>query len=240
MNLDQELAEAGFNSTSRMLLRNACEKYSSVVETLKAVDVFNDLSELQNEHFRLEFEVLRLRREKEELDTAVSQNRNMINAVNHAYFQGFDTLSLPMISELAKNLGGPYKVAMAIQKYGSIKEIEIELKTKEAELENVKKEISEEKSYHTAIQYTLEETKEAYEKSREVKQVVELLVNPRGMKMDKSEVVWLLTRVLDSSILRIEKTFEISSIPNPEWDAIYESLKALTHRLRQFSEGPKH
>jgi len=186
--------------------------------------------------------VERLRSVDEELDMRINQNRDMINAVNTAYFQGFDTASLSMVSVLARNLGGPYKVASAVQKFSSIREIDEELEAKKAELENVKKEISYKTQYQTALGYILEEAKEVYERNSDVRMVVELLVNPRGIKMDKSDrsidrSVRLLTRVLDSGILRIEENLGVLSIPNPAWDSVYESLKVHADRLRQFSEG---
>ncbi|UCD44344.1 MAG: hypothetical protein JSV27_09465 [Candidatus Bathyarchaeota archaeon] len=242
--LDQELAEAGFNKKARMLMSKVCEKYDGVVETLKAVNEFHDLDEIRRKCWRLEEEVNRFNSEveslssiKEELDTVISQNRDMINAVNTARFQGFNFVNLSMISALGKALGGPYKVVEAIQKYSSIREIDEELEAKKVELEEVKKETSDKTLNINALNYTLEEAKEAYKKSNNVRQVVELLDNPRGIKMDKSEVVRLLTMVLYSSIQRIEENPEILPMPNPAWDAIYESMKALADRLRSFNEG---
>ena len=180
MSLDRELVEDGFNKTARMLMREACEKYGGVVKTLEVVNKLNALSEIRREHSRLKGEVERLSIDKEELDTRISQNTNMINAVNNAYFLGFNTVSLTIISESSKTLGGPYKVAEAIQKYSSIRKIDEELEAKKAELENAKKETSEKTLFINAINYTLKEAKETYERNSDVRQVVELLVNPRA------------------------------------------------------------
>jgi hypothetical protein len=141
-----------------------------------------------------------------------------------------------MISVLSENLGGPYEVVSVVQKYSSIREIDEEQEAKKAELENVEKEIFDKTQFLTALKYTLKEAEESYEKSSDVRLLVELLVNPRGIKMDKAEVVRILIRVLDSSIQRIEEKNDILSMPNPAWDTVYESLKALAYRLRQFTQ----
>jgi predicted nucleic acid-binding Zn-ribbon protein len=241
--IDQELAEAGFNNTARRLMHEVCEKYGGVAETLRAVNEFNDLGEIQLELWRLETEVKRLRSEvdrlnsvKEELDNDIDQRRVMINMVNAALLAGFDTLSLSIISEVSKNLGGPYKVVNAIKNYGSLKEMNKELEAKKAELENVKKETSDKTQYLNALNFTLKEAKEEYNRNKDVRMVVELLINPRGIKMDRPVVVRLLTRVLESSVQRIEENPEIIPIPSAEWDATYENVKRLADRLRPFSE----
>jgi hypothetical protein len=149
----------------------------------------------------------------------------MINATNLATIQGFDAVSLTMVSTLAETLGGPYKVAEAIQKYSSLSEIDEELEAKKVELENVNRQISDKTMHTNALNYTLNEVKDTYEKSSDVRMVVELLVNPRGMRMTKSEVVRLLTLVLYSSIQRIEENPEVIPLPNPVWDIIYEGIK---------------
>jgi DNA repair exonuclease SbcCD ATPase subunit len=225
-------------------MRELCKKYGGVVETLKAVNEFNDLDEIRRERRRFEAEVKRLRSEverlrgvKEELHTEISQRRAMINAANTALIAGFNTASLSMISALAKNLGGPYKVADAIQKYSSLREMDEELEAKKAELENVKKETSDKTQFLNALNYTLNEVTEEYDRNSDVRMVVELLVNPRGIKMDRPAVVSILTRVLDSGARRIEEIPEILSMPSPAWHATYESVKALADRLRSLSEG---
>jgi len=243
MKIDQELVETGYNKAARMLLRKLSEKYGGVVETIKAVNGYNDLIEIQREHSLLEAEKKRIKSEvarqtnvKKELDIEIGQKRELFNAVNAAIIAGFDTPSLAIISVLAYNLGGPYKVANAIQKYSSLNEMDEELETKKAELENVKKKTSDQTQHLNALNYTLEEAKEKYKESSDVRMVVELLVNPRGIKMDRPEVVRLLTRVLDSSVQRIEENPEFLAMSNPAWDAVYENVKALADRLRSFSE----
>ena len=236
MTIDQELVETGFNNVARLLILEVSRKYGGVVETIKAVNGFNDLGEIQRDLRRLEAEVRAHISVKEELDYEIGQKRALTNAANTALIAGFDTASLSMISVLANNLGGPYKVADAIRKYSSLNEMDEELEAKKAELENVKKETSDKNQYFFALNYTLEEAKEEYHRSSDVRMVVELLVNPRGIKMDRPVVVRLLTRVLDSGVQRIEENPEILSVPSPTWDAAYERLKALADRLRSFAE----
>jgi chromosome segregation ATPase len=124
-----------------------------------------------------------------------------------------------MISVLAKDLGGPYKVASAIQKYNSIEKMDEELEAKKAELENLVKETSEKASFLNTLNYTLSEAKDSYEQSRDVRLVVELL-----------------RRVLNSSLQRIDENPEFLSMHNPAWDVVYESIKALVDSLRPFVE----
>ena len=174
---------------------------------------------------------------KEELDMEISQSRAMINAVNTAIIAGFDAASLSIISVLAQNLGGPYKVADAIRKYSSLREMDEELEAKKAELENVKKETSDKTQFLTVLKNNLVEAKQEYKRNNDVRMVVELLVNPLGIKMDRLELVSILTRVLDSGARRIEETPEILSMPSPARDAAYESIKALADRLRSLNEG---
>jgi hypothetical protein len=47
MTLDDELIKAGFNKAARITLYNLCYKYSGVLETLNAVNEFNNLREIQ-------------------------------------------------------------------------------------------------------------------------------------------------------------------------------------------------
>lgn len=236
LSLDRELLEAGFNKTNRIQIRNACRKYVGITETLRGVNEFNSLTEIQRKHHLLIEEVERLNSLKEELDATINQNRDMIKAVNIATTLGFNPVSLTMISELSKTLGGPYEVAGAITKYSSVREIDEELKAKKAMLEKMNRETSDKSLFINAINNTLNESKKAYEKSSDVRQVVELLVNPRGIRMNRSELVRLLTRVLDNSIQKIEENPPTPLLTDPTWDIIYESLKSLAYRLHQFSE----
>jgi hypothetical protein len=243
MTIDQELVEAGFNNTARMLMYDLCKKYGGVVETLKAVTEFNDFDEIRRERRRLEsdvkwlmLEVERLSGVKEELDTEISQRGAMINAVNAASIAGFDAASLITISILAQNLGGPYKVADAIQKYSSLREMDEELEAKKAELENVKKETSDKTQFLTVLKLALVEAEQEYNRNSDVRMVVELLVNPLGIKMSRLDLVSILTRVLDSGARRIEEIPEVLSMPSPARDAAYVSIKALADRLRSLIE----
>ena len=236
MTLDQNLVEQGFKKIIRMHLYEISQKFGGLEKTLHAVNKYNVLSDIQLETWQLETEreqlrpeVKKLRIEKEDLVTFISQNRRMINAAKNASIAGFDVNSLSLISVLARDLGGPYKVADAIKKYSSLKEID----EKKAELDKI---ISDKSDFLRALNYSLDKAQEAYNKNSDVRLLVELLDNPCGIGMEKEEVVRILTRVLDSSIHRIDSHHEFLSISNPAWDSIYQSLKALVNKLRQFSE----
>ena len=243
LTIDQALVEDGFNKTTRKHILKASGKYGGVEGTLKAINEYNDLREIQRELGYLKAEVKRRNSEidklisvKEELDYRIDQKNDLINATNDALFLGFNTESLIMISVITANLGGPYKVVDAIHKYRSLKEMDEELETNKAELENVKKETSDQTHFLKTLNYTLDEAEKEYKGSSDVRMVVELLVNPLGIKMDKLEVVRLLTRVLASTVQRIDENPDILSIPSPAWDAIYEHVKVLADRLRSYSE----
>ena len=235
LKLDQKLVEDGLSREAREFLIEVCERYGGVTTVLIAVKEFNNLTDIRREHTRLEREVASLSGEKIDLVETVSQNRAMIEAVNHAYFLGFDVASLSMISVLAKDLDGPYKVVEAISKYGSIMELDQELGAKKADLGAVEREISEKNSFLRALTYSLDEAKEVYDRGGDVRLVVELLVNPRGIKMNRSDVVGLLGRVLASSVDRIDANSGVLDIPDPDWSATYESIKSLAERLGHFS-----
>jgi hypothetical protein len=236
MSLDQELVENGLSREARGFLVEVCARYGGVPTALIAVNEFNNLTDIRSEHARLEREVASLSSEKDDLDETVIQNRRMIEAVNNAYYLGFDVASLTMISVLAMDLGGPYKVAEAIQKYGSIMELDQALGAKKADLEVVEKDISHKASHFQVLNYSLNEAKEVYDRGGEVRLVVELLVNPRGIQMNRSEVVGLLGRVLACGVDRIEANSGVLDISDPEWSAIYESIKSLAMRLSHYSQ----
>ena len=235
--LDQELIENGLNKEARKLLFQLCNKFGGVNETLKAVRFYNDLNEIQANRIRLSDEVEWFSGEKELLEFEIAGNREMVNATNNALLAGFNDASLLIISVLAQNLGGPYKVAEAIKKYQSITEIDEEIASKRALLDKVKRDTKSKNGHLTALNYTLLETEGVYERNTEVRQVVNLLVDPRGLRMDRNEVVGLLTRVLDSSITTLEGTYTILKPSDPLWSNIVQSIKTLSLRLRQFSKG---
>jgi hypothetical protein len=235
--LDHELIEQGFNKEARNILFQLCNNFGGVTETLNAVRLYNDLNEIQSNRLRLSNEVEWFSGEKELLEFEIAGNKELVNATNNAIRMGFDVASLIMISVLAQNLGGPYKVAEAITKYQSITEIDEETASKRAILDKVKRDTIMHNGHLTALNYTLIETKGVYERNAEVRQVVNLLVDPRGLRMDKFEVVGLLTQVLDSSITTLEEPYSILNSPDPLWTNIVQSIKTLSLRLRQFSKG---
>jgi hypothetical protein len=239
MALDQELIEDGFNKTNRIRIRDMCNNHGGVYGTLELLNEYNNLGVvLQERTFhetevkQLKSEADRLRDDKKRLDAEISQSREMINATNAAALAGFYPLILNMISVLAKDLGGPLKVVTAIQKYPSLKEMDEELEALKAELEKVIKEIANKSVYLAALNYSLNEAERAYEENRDVRRVVELLVNPRGIKTDRSDVVRLIKRVLESGAQRIEESPTIPLQPSSAWDAAYENIKALALKLQ--------
>jgi hypothetical protein len=239
MTLDQELAEDGFNKPARVSMYKTCKKYGGVANTLRLLNEFDNLGEIMSESTRqealvksLELKIVKLIDEKEMLDMEIDERKMMINAVNKAIFAGFDDASLIMISVLAKDYGGPYKVVSAVQKYPSLKKMEEELEAKKAELERVKKETSEKHLYLNALNYSLMEAKQTYDANIDVRLLVELLVNPRDIKIDRTVVARLTQRVLHSAAQRLEETTTILTPPNPALDAAIENIKTLAERLQ--------
>jgi hypothetical protein len=243
MTLDQELAEEGFNKAARDFIHETCKKHGGVLETLELLKAYDSLREIMSMRAleedtvnQLASEINRLKGEKERLEKEIDQRHDMIDAVNIAIIAGFDAASLTLISVLAKPYGGPYKVVSAIKKHPSLKKMDEELEAKKAELEKVKKETSDKSGYLNALNYSLTEAKQAYNANRDVRLLVELLVNPRGIKMDQKEVARLLRRALESGAQRIEENPTIHAPPNPAWDAATENIKALAERLRALTD----
>ena len=245
MTMDQELVEDGFNKTARRLMYEACEKYGGVTKALEIFNGFIDLYQILHARMVIDEEVKQLEEKKEKLSTDIEelqrildQNNDMINAIRSAALAGFNVPILAMISVLAKDLGGPYKVVDAIQNYRSFaREMDEELERKKAELEKLNNEISEKGMFLNALQYTLAETNREYDSNYDVRSVVELLENPRGICMKSSEVLWLLTRVIESGILRIEENPRIPFLPNPALDTALEDLKALAKKLQSIIDA---
>ena len=245
MTIDQELVEDGFNKTARRLMHEACEKYGGVTKALEIFNGFIDLYQILHARMVIDEEVKQLEEKKEKLSTDIEelkrildQNNDMINAIRYAVLAGFNVPCLTMITVLANDLGGPYKVVDAIQNFRSFaREMDEELERKKAELEKVNNEFSSKSMYLNALQYTLAETNQEYDSKYDVRSVVELLENPRGISMKSSEVLRLLTRVLESGTLRMEENPRIPFLPSPALDAALEDIKALTKRLRSIIDA---
>ena len=242
--IDQGMVEDGFTKNARKLMHEACEKYGGVTKTLESFNEFTSLRQIQLTRMIIDEEVKQLEEKKdklsadnEELEMVIDQNNEMIDAVKDARLAGFDAASLSMISVSASKLGGPLKVAEAIRKYSSLEEMDEELEGKKADMEKLEREISEDMMYLTALRYTLEEAKREYSSNSDVRLVVELIVNPRGNKMERSEVLSLLIRVLESSTRRIEESPNILSLTNPALDAALEDIKTLAERLRSIIDA---
>jgi len=197
--LDQELVEEGFNKQIRMKLAELCQEIGGVLKVINAVIQNIDLNNIQSTKIRLRKEVKQLSDMKEQLEIKVHNNQEMINAVRNAVLAGFDTASLIMISVLSKQLGGPYKVADAIHEYQSINDVKADLKTKQIKLDKIEKEIQGKNDLLTALNYTLRETENVYQRNMNVKQVVSLIVSPRGLKIHRIEVAGILALVLNST-----------------------------------------
>ena len=234
--LDQALIEHGLNKEARKFLFELCHKYSGINEILNAVRSYNDLNEILSHKMNCIQEVERLSGEKEQLDIEINRNREMVNASRNATIMGYDDRSLLLITFLAQNLGGPYKVANAIKKYESLNEIDEEIRMKRASLENMNRNINTTNGLTNAYYYTLKETEEVYERNTDVRQVVQLLVNPRDLMMDRIAVVGLLTKVLDSSIKRLDEPSKIGKPSDPMWKLLVESIKTLSARLHQINK----
>jgi hypothetical protein len=112
-----------------------------------------------------------------------------------------------------------------------------ELAGKRAELEKLKIEIAEDTMFHAVLKNTLEMAKLEYGRNSDVRLVVELLVNPRGIKMERSDVLRLLTRVLESGTRRMEESPSVFSLPSPALDAALEEVRALAKRLRSIIDA---
>jgi hypothetical protein len=232
--LDQELIEDGFNKEARMRLSKLCDKFGGVHETLNAVMWYNDLNSILTHRIQLLNEVEKLRGDKYQLDLYIYENRELVNASRNAMVAGFDAASLALISVLATDLGGPYKVVDALKIYKSMNEVNQDLIDMRTVLDKVKRESIDKKMLLNALTYTLVETEEAYVRNSDVRQVVNLLVNPRDLRMDKDEVVGLLTRVLDKSFMMLGRQNKFVNPPDPIWNDTVISIKVLSDRLRQF------
>jgi len=244
MTIDQGLVEDGFNKNARKLMHEACEKYGGVTNTLESFNEFTSLRQIQLTRMSIDEEVKQLEEKKdklsawnEELEMVIDQSNEMIGAANDARLAGFDAASLSMISVSARKLGGPLKVAEAIRKYSSLEEMDAELARKNAELEKLKIEIAEDTMFHAVLKNTLEEAEREYVRNNDVRLLVELLVNPRGIKMERLDVLRLLTRVLECGTRRMEESPSILSLPSPALDAALEEVKALAKRLRSIIDA---
>jgi len=244
MTIDQGLVEDGFNKNARKLMHEACEKYGGVTKMLESFNEFTSLRQILRMRMIIDEEVKQLEEKKdklsawnEELEMTIDKSRQMIDATNDARLAGFDAASLSMISVLAKKLGGPLKVAEAIRKYSSLEEMDGELAGKRAEQEKLKIEIAEDTMFHAVLKNALETAKLEYSRNSDVRLVVELLVNPRGIKMERSDVLRLLTSVLESGTRRMEESPSILPLPSPAMDAALEEIKALAKRLRSIIDS---
>jgi hypothetical protein len=242
MAVDEKLAAEGFSKELRGFILAIGKKYG-VSQAMVAFREFDDLFEIRGERTRLEGDVKRLKSEvgglegdKRRLNGEISQRNAMINAVNSATLMGFNVASLAMISALSKKLGGPYKVAEAIQKYASLKAVDEDLEARKAELEKVKGEITEKARLNTALRSTLEEAQREYTNNLDVQLVVELLVNPRGFTVDRLEVAHLLARVLESGAQRIEVNAGLVELPSPILEAAVADMRRLANRLRSLGD----
>jgi septal ring factor EnvC (AmiA/AmiB activator) len=244
MMTDQGLVEDGFNKNARWLMYEACEKYGGVNKALESFNEYTSLRQIQLTRRSIEEKVEKLEEKKDKLSTdieklemVIAQSREMIDAAKTAKLAGFSASELIMVSGLANKLGGPLKVADAIRKYSSLEEMEGELEGKRAELEKLKMEIAENSMFSAALKNTLEDAKREYDRNNDVRLLVELLANPRGIKMERSDVLSLLTRVLENGILRMEESPSILPLPSPALDAALADVKALAKRLRSIIDA---
>ena len=234
ISLDQELVEMGFNKEARLYLSMLCEKNGGVLEVLRAVRQYINLDSVRTHRMSLDDEVKILAARKNQLEMDIRSQEKMFKATIDAYYLGFDFHSLSMISVLATDLGGPYQVVEAIRKYRSMLEIDKDIEDHQKTLNRIKREINDKGALVSALNFTLKETEAVYEGNSTVRMVVRLLVDPRGLKMDRCEVAGLLLYVLDSSLERIDESIELLKIPDPMWNDIIESIKSLADRLHQF------
>ena len=237
MKLDQELIDDGFNKATRLQIRTLCEKFGGIYKTFEAINMFNSLTEIMNLYSQFNDEVKRLRAEKDELDEEVNQNKSIINEVNITKFLGFDSTHLHLLSVLVKPMGGPLKALEAVQKYGSLNEINVELEAKKLELDRAKNELATNKQEIAAIKYSLDEARTIYKKNRAVQLAVNLIVNPRKIRMNNSEIIWVLSQVLDGSLRKIDEGSEALDIPDPRWEVVHENIKALSEQIHYHIEN---
>jgi len=235
--LDQELVEDGFNKQVRMKLYELCRENGGIWKVINAVCQIIDLNNIQSLSMRLGREVEQLNIRKEQLENEIYNNQEIFNAAMNAILAGFDTASLIMISVLSKKLGGPYKVADAIQEYQSVNDVKEDLNAKRIMLKEMEREIQGKSGLLSALTYTLRETENVFERNINVQQVVKLLVDPRGLKMYRSEIVEILTLVLDSSLYKIDESIKYLEPPDPIWNDTVSSIKTLAARLHQIKKS---
>ena len=234
--LDKELSRRGLTKDLQFDLLEAARRYGEPKDILYSITLYDGLLQLKSVEYNLQSEIKRLeplvellRSEKGRLDLEIGQRKDMVEAVNKVTIMGFTVASLALISVLSKKFGGPYKVADAINKYSSLKEMG-------DKLEKIEKETADKVGLLQALNYQIEEAYKEYNKNSDVRLVVELLSNPIGIKQDRLEMAKLLVRVLDSSAQRMDESQELSPLQKREWDTIVENIKTIANQLRMITK----
>ncbi|RLI84609.1 hypothetical protein DRP07_00530 [Archaeoglobales archaeon] len=144
LNLFGELKKRGFDERALEVLRKAAEKYGGVKEVLTAVNTFGKVKEIERKIFEaekikseVEAELKLLKADYVHLQTVVKLCDELL------YKHGFTIQAITDVYEIAKRYGNPIEVIKTIEKYGSIRELDEEIKKLEVRRKELEARISE-------------------------------------------------------------------------------------------------
>lgn len=243
LTLDKKLSDEGFKRDSRALLLQTSQKYGGIFNVIMAIKEYDCLETFHSEKMRIEAKVKQLNsdtdillNEKSRLELIINNNYQLINQANLVKLLGFEIGSLSIIKVLCEKYGGPYKVINAIEKYLQIIDIDESHEKEKVELAKTKLETSQKRQMLNALNYAIEEAKQVYEKNNEVRMVVELLANPRGIRQERVETALILHRVLECGAQRMEENPDYGATAS-FWNVDINSIKILAKRLELVSNA---
>ncbi len=240
LKVERELDAKGLTQRIQLKILEAAEGYGDADLMLEGLSEYNGLlniganaDRLSKEAVDLKAKVKGLERDKKGLEEECRVMSDRITAVNQAAFLGFDSVSLTLISEEANDLGGPYKVLEAIQKYRTLKQLDAEVEGKRSEVEKMEKEVRDKQLNLNTLKYALAEADEEYKENSDVRAVVMLLKTPRRLVIDAPSVAKLLIMVLTRSLDVLEVKAPLMG-SSPSFTILRKNMKVLINDLSSF------
>jgi len=244
LSLEAELGAKGWTKGFQLKLLEAAKKYGSPELMLDGLGIYDDIrglrsrvEGLEREASQLESKVRGLESERDRLQEECNSRASEILTANALFVAGLDPVSLKMLKDEAKDLGGIYNVVGAIKGFKSLKQLESEIEAGKKELEKDRGEIRDKRMELRAFTYTLEETRREYSESSDVRQVVALLRDPRDIGTDPALVASLVALVLDSGVKKVEESRKHAplQVPSMNWDIAIQNMRVLSRDLRRLT-----
>lgn len=243
--VDKDLVGLGLTREIQLRMLGAAKACGSPEELLEAVRVAGGLHSLRREEAELNElidgmmeRVKALSDERNRLGSEVQRRRGMIDAADAALIAGFDVMSLLFVSVEARELGSTSEVINGIRKYTTIAKangvLGKELEERRGELARIDRELTEKGIQLVGIKVTLDEAKGVYDVNSDVRAVVDLFGNPRGIKMDEVELASLVARVLEEGVKRVNETTVMPSMRGSWIDAVAQ-MRRCAGLLRQLA-----